>query len=123
MPSCGFVISCGVLSVTTRHLRSKPLLYYYSTAERRARWRARSRVRYMVASGKLRREPCEVCGASPVVMFHQDYRYREAVRWFCYSHFHAHMLAIAAGDEPAQVNAIDEEREPLLPFNDGGRRG
>lgn len=108
--------------MVSRHHRSKPLQFYFSSLERRARWQARSRVRYLVVTGRLRREPCECCGELPVIMFHPDYRRREAVRWFCRACHRAHMLAIAAGDVPGQVNAIDG-RQLSLNLDAGGSNG
>lgn len=70
----------------SRHYRSGPLAYYYSSPERRGRWIARSGARNAVLAGRLRREACEVCGSPRVEQFHADYRKPLLVRWLCRSH-------------------------------------
>lgn len=107
--------------MVSRYHRSKPLQFYWSSPERRARQCARTRVRYLVLTGKLRREVCECCGGSPVVMFHPNYLRRDVVRWLCRAHYRERLLAIAAGDAPAQVAAIDDRQLAL--FNLGGPNG
>lgn len=37
-------------------------------------------------SGRLVRQPCEVCGSSEVQAHHDDYGYPLAVRWLCVAH-------------------------------------
>lgn len=48
-----------------------------------------------IASGKLVRQPCEVCGAPEVEAHHDDYSKPLAVRWLCPEHHRAHHAAHA----------------------------
>jgi ribosomal protein S27AE len=45
--------------------------------------RAYKRVYYALKTGKLQREPCEVCGAEKVHAHHDDYSKPLEVRWLC----------------------------------------
>jgi hypothetical protein len=56
--------------------------------------RARMTVNLAIRSGSLRREPCEVCGATPVDGHHVDYSKPLAVRWLCRTHHREEHLKI-----------------------------
>lgn len=56
------------------------------------KWLAGDTVRKMVASGKLKRLPCEVCGSSPSEGHHDDYSKPTIVRWLCVKHHTEHHL-------------------------------
>jgi hypothetical protein len=48
--------------------------------------KARSAVICAIRAGKLKRLPCEECGATPTVGHHDDYADRLGVRWLCHRH-------------------------------------
>lgn len=50
------------------------------------RARARARYRDALKSGRLVRQPCEVCGAEKVDGHHDDYSKPLEVRWLCREH-------------------------------------
>lgn len=108
--------------MTTSLERSAALKRYWSAEEIKLRWQARSHVSRLVRAGRYRREPCELCGGSPVVGVHADYRRRDVVRWLCRRHHRLHNAAVRAGVVPAPVDAI-EHRQLSLPFNLGGPNG
>lgn len=45
--------------------------------------KAKSMVNHAIRDGKLKREPCEVCGKEPAQAHHDDYNYPLKVRWLC----------------------------------------
>lgn len=45
--------------------------------------RARHKLRYAVRKGRLVRQPCERCGATPTHAHHHDYSKPLDVRWLC----------------------------------------
>ena len=47
------------------------------------KYRARTAVGNAIASGKLVRQPCEVCGDFPTHAHHDDYELMLDVRWLC----------------------------------------
>lgn len=49
-----------------------------------------------VASGRLVKAPCEVCGASKVEAHHDDYSQPLAVRWLCHTHHREYHATVAA---------------------------
>ena len=55
------------------------------TEEQRLRANARSYANVYVRRGKLKRQPCEVCGF-PAQMHHDDYSKPLQVRWLCSTH-------------------------------------
>lgn len=56
--------------------------------------RARDVVKRAVKSGKLIRQPCEVCGELKAEAHHDDYRKPLDVRWLCQRHHRAVDLAL-----------------------------
>src|SRR5690348_139354 len=48
--------------------------------------RARAAVQQAILSGRLERQPCEVCGAKTVDAHHDDYTQPLEVRWLCRRH-------------------------------------
>ncbi len=48
--------------------------------------KARNRTASAVRSGRLIRQPCEVCGEKKVHAHHDDYRKPLDVRWLCHLH-------------------------------------
>lgn len=62
----------------------------------RERWRARGLARHAIASGRLVRGPCEVCGATRVDAHHDDYSRPLEVRWLCRPHHVEHHAREAA---------------------------
>lgn len=52
---------------------------------------ARSQAQYAMQTGRLQRQPCEVCGFATVEAHHDDYSRPLDVRWLCRRHHsHAH---------------------------------
>ena len=49
-----------------------------------------SAANYAIKTGKLIRQPCEVCGAEKVDAHHDDYAKPLEVRWLCRSHHKQH---------------------------------
>lgn len=60
--------------------------YLASSPERRLRHYARTYANHQVRRGRLRREPCLVCGCPEVEMHHHDYRQPLVVTWLCRDH-------------------------------------
>lgn len=57
----------------------------------RKKYLAKSKVCYAVRSGKLKRKPCEVCGALEVQAHHHDYNKPLDIIWLCdYHHKEEH---------------------------------
>lgn len=54
--------------------------------EARRRDAARAGAHYLLRTGKLVREPCEVCGSEPAQMHHPDHNKVDEVRWLCTTH-------------------------------------
>lgn len=50
------------------------------------KWNARSKINYAIRSGKLKREPCEVCGTVKVEAHHVDYEKPFEIVWLCRKH-------------------------------------
>lgn len=50
-----------------------------------------------IASGKLVRQPCEVCGKRDSVAHHDDYAQPLDIRWLCRSHHKQHHLKFGPG--------------------------
>ena len=50
------------------------------------KFKAREIARNAMASGKLIKKPCEVCGNVAVEGHHDDYSKPLEVRWFCHQH-------------------------------------
>lgn len=57
--------------------------------------RARDAARWAVRSGKINRQPCEVCGSVPAQMHHDDYSKPLDVRWLCAMHHKRLHVALA----------------------------
>lgn len=75
----------------------------YSKDERTAEHhKARQKTRQAIASGKLKRLPCEVCGSTTVHAHHDDYSRPLDVRWLCPKH-HAEHHAKALGRTPNEI--------------------
>lgn len=66
-------------------------LYYRRKADpiKFERMHARVVLRRAVTAGKIKRLPCEVCGASKVEGHHDDYSKPFEVRWLCNPHHRA----------------------------------
>jgi hypothetical protein len=56
--------------------------------------RAYNAVRYALSTGKLVRQPCEVCGDPKSQAHHDDYAKRLDVRWLCARHHAKHHAAM-----------------------------
>jgi hypothetical protein len=47
---------------------------------------ARAAVATAIEDGRLKRQPCEVCGRKKTEAHHDDYRKKLTVRWLCFRH-------------------------------------
>ena len=83
------ICSCGYACV---HKQCQPCHAAYMrmwrqthklTGEARRRANARSYAKVYLRRGKLKRQPCEMCGVAVVQMHHDDYSKPLAVRWLC----------------------------------------
>ena len=54
--------------------------------ERRIRHNARRMARRALASGKILKQPCFVCGEEQVEIHHPDYSHPLSVTWLCNKH-------------------------------------
>lgn len=66
--------------------RNEYMKEYQLRPEQHAKSKARSKLRNLIANGKLLRKPCEVCGATPSEAHHADYRRATIVWWLCSYH-------------------------------------
>lgn len=57
-----------------------------SKAKYPEKWKARQDLRNAVASGKIKKLPCEVCGDEKVHGHHEDYKKPFQVQWLCVKH-------------------------------------
>jgi hypothetical protein len=57
---------------------------------------ARYQVAYALRSGRLHRQPCEVCSSERVQAHHDDYSKPLEVRWLCRPHHQKHHHGEAA---------------------------
>lgn len=53
-------------------------------------YRAQTALGNAMRDGKIKRQPCEVCGAEKVHAHHDDYSRPLEVRWLCPLHHHRH---------------------------------
>lgn len=58
------------------------------TAEEMAKSNTRSKTRYLIKKGMLKRSACEVCASVTVQAHHPDYSKPELVVWLCPNHHH-----------------------------------
>lgn len=71
------------------------------TDEQRRRQRTRSITGYLRATGRLKPEPCLLCGATEVQVHHPDYNNPYRVEWLCMPcHIEHHRVHGPAGREP-----------------------
>lgn len=96
--------------------------------EKNARWRANNRAKYLahkvvenaVASGRLARQPCELCGATNLVhAHHDDYSRPLDVLWLCPTHHKERHRELGA-DGPRMPEAESVSQQGVR--KGGGRR-
>ena len=83
------------------------------TEAQRIKDRARSYLAVYIRRGKVKRQPCERCGATPAYGHHDDYAKPLDVRWLCKAHHrieHRH-------DREARQRARSDERLARLVSN------
>lgn len=66
--------------------RNKAKRIAYDHARDRVKTNARSRIRVLVARGKIARMPCNVCGEIKSQAHHDDYSKPLDVTWLCPKH-------------------------------------
>ena len=69
---------------------------YHNDPEFRLKKQARNMVLVRVATGTLKRGPCEVCGEPDAQAHHDDYSKPLDVRWLCDRHHREHHGELAA---------------------------
>lgn len=77
---------------TARRYRERHPGRAYEISKRHLRpeqHRAHQALGYAIKTGKVVREPCEVCGAEPAEGHHEDYSKPLEVRWLCPVHHRA----------------------------------
>lgn len=67
------------------HMRTNRPRHSELTEEQRKKANARAYVNQYIRRGKIKKQPCEVCG-EPAQMHHDDYSKPLEVRWFCRKH-------------------------------------
>lgn len=82
---------------TVRARRAADMARYAKDPALRVRHKARWQVRRAIASGKLVRQPCEVCGTQPAHGHHDDYSKPLDVRWLCPVHHREHHARCQGG--------------------------
>lgn len=55
-------------------------------ATHKGEYRARTAVQLAIKTGKLQRQPCEICGCEKTEAHHDDYNRPLDVRWLCVNH-------------------------------------
>lgn len=78
--------------------KAEQMKSYREAHATRAHHEARWKVRRAIESGRLTRQPCEVCGVSPTHAHHDDYSKPLEVRWLC-PHHHREHHAKATGSQ------------------------
>ena len=70
------------------HKRKRQILFYQKKRRRinPQKEKAHRAVNNAVKSGRLIRQPCEVCGSKNVQAHHDDYSKPLEVRWLCFKH-------------------------------------
>lgn len=76
--------------------QSSPAYYrdYSKGPEEKLRNRVRAASRRALASGRLKRQPCEVCGTTDSEIHHDTYDNPLNVKWFCRAHHMEHHMHI-----------------------------
>ena len=76
---------------------------------------ATSAVNNAIRSGKLKRQPCEVCGYTLVQAHHDDYTKPLSVRWLCHEHHAAHHVEMRRRERfIADALTIHEESQVAM---------
>jgi hypothetical protein len=65
---------------------AKKRIRYRSNEENRIKQDARDKFHSKVRFGKIKRQPCEICGAPNACGHHDDYSKPYVVRWLCVKH-------------------------------------
>lgn len=111
---------------TARDLAIEWQRKYYAThpdkvRESRARWcaankhkrRAHSAVANALRQGRLKRGPCETCGAMPTEAHHDDYSRPLDVKWFCrLHHCEGNHAQYDADGQPKPPKKVKQVRKP-----------
>jgi len=77
--------------------------YASLTPEQKARAIARGKLNLAVYHGRVKRQSCEVCGATPAEAHHDDYGKPLEVRWLCPTHHRDHHQKGAAHEQDQAI--------------------
>lgn len=80
-------------------------------AEQKAKAIARGKLNLAVYHGRVKRQPCEVCGATPAQAHHADYSKPLDVEWLCPTH---HREADAVKRRREEAAMYQSEPSPLV---------
>ena len=72
--------------------------------------KARRKVYIELRAGRLKKQPCEKCGAKKVEAHHPDYNKPLDIQWLCYYH---HSLAEI---DPAKLAAVEKQLAAIKPL-------
>lgn len=92
--------------------RVRQLTADISAAEKKRR-RANQKVAIAVLSGKLQKQPCEVCGALVVEAHHEDYDKPLDVHWLCRYHHGQRHAELGDNTLKSNYQRIQERRAEL----------
>lgn len=73
----------SVAKITTEVRRARKAAYKAAHFDRYSAWRA---VETAIKTGKLKRQPCEICGSEISEAHHPDYTQKLLVQWLCDVH-------------------------------------
>jgi hypothetical protein len=80
-------------------------------SKHREKFQARAKVATAIDSGKLTRQPCQVCGNPKVEAHHTDYSKPLDVQWLCHKHHReVHGQEAIEDDQPETPTLTQESR-------------
>jgi len=66
--------------------RSRAGYYKKYSKENKQKIQAKWKAQYAIKTGKLKKQPCEVCGNKKAEKHHEDYSKPLEVKWLCHKH-------------------------------------
>lgn len=78
------------------------------------RYKAHTALSNAVRDGKIKRQPCEVCGDVKSHAHHEDYSKPLDVKWLCALHHQRlHHLEDSDGQQPSALRAVSHHRQEM----------